>query len=64
MVDTVLVVKVDHVCWNLEALLTVEKTQRIDPIHKILFNLSHLKTVTLDIGLSDLGISSGGLRVS
>ena len=32
MVDTVLVVKVDHVCWNLEALLIVEKSQRIDPI--------------------------------
>ena len=32
MVDTVLVVKVDHVSWNLKALLTVEKSQRIDPI--------------------------------
>ena len=60
---TLLVVEVDHIRGNLEALLSAS-SQGIDPIEQILLDLSSWKTVTLDLGLSDLGISSAGLRVS
>ena len=56
MIVTPLLVKVDHVRWNLEALLS-PSSKGIDPILEILLNLSSLKTVTLDLILSDLGVS-------
>ena len=63
MLGTLLLVEVNHIRWNLEALLS-PSSQGIDPIEEILLHLSSWKTVTLDLGLSDLGISSAGLRVS
>ena len=63
MLGTLLLVEVDHIRWNLEALLS-PSSQGIDPIEEILLHLSSLKTVTLDIILSDLGVSSIGLRVT
>ena len=56
MLGTLLLVKVDHIRWNLEALLC-PSSQGIDPIEEILLHLSSLKTVTLDIILSDLEVS-------
>ena len=63
MLSTLLVVQVDHICGNLEALWSAS-SQRIDPIEQILLDLSSLKTVTLGLGLSDLGIFSAGVTVS
>ena len=63
MIATLLVVQVNHIRGNLEALLSAS-SQGIDPIQQIFLHLSSWKTVTLDLGLSDLGISSAGLRVS
>ena len=56
MIVTLLLVQVDHIRWNLEALLS-PSSQGIDPIEQILLDLSPLKTITLDLGLSDLGVS-------
>ena len=63
MLGTLLLVEVDHIRWNLETLLS-PLSQGIDPIEEILLHLSSWKTVTLDIILSDLGVSSIGLRVT
>ena len=60
---TLLVVEVDHIRGNLEALLRAS-SQGIDSIQQILLYGSSLQTVTLDLSLSDLGISSAGLTVS
>ena len=56
MLSTLLLVQVDHIRWNLEALLS-PSSQGIDPIEQILLYWSPRKTVTLDIILSDLGVS-------
>ena len=63
MLGTLLLVEVDHIRWNLEALLC-PSSQGIDPIEQILLYWSPLKTVTLNLGLSDLGVSSIGLTFS
>ena len=56
MLSTLLLVEVDHIRWNLEALMS-SSSQGIDSIEQILLDLSPLKTVTLDFILSDLGVS-------
>ena len=64
MLGTSLVVKVDHIRWHLEALLS-SSSQGIDSIDQIFLYRSLRKTTTLDLGgLSDLGISSAVLTVS
>ena len=56
MLGTLLLVEVDYIRWNLEALLS-PSSQGIDPIEQILLYWSPLKTVTLDFILSDLEVS-------
>ena len=56
MIVTHLLIKIDHIRWNLEALMS-PSSQWIDPIEQILLYWSPLKTVTLDFILSDLGVS-------
>ena len=56
MLGTFLLVKVYHIRWDLVTLLS-PSSQRIDSIDEIVFNLCSLKTVTNNLGLSDLGIS-------
>ena len=56
MIVTLLLVQVDHIRWNLEALMS-SSSQGIDPIEQILLYWSPLKTVTLDFILSDLEVS-------
>ena len=64
MIVTFLLVKVDHVRWNLVTLLS-PSSQRIDSIDEIVLNLGSLKTITHNFGLSDLGIMEyPGLTVS
>ena len=53
---TLLVVEVDHIRGNLEALLRAS-SQGIDSIQQILLYGSSLETVTLDLGPRDLGVS-------
>ena len=55
MLSTLLLVEVDHIRWNLETLLS-PSSQGIDPIEQILLYWSPLKTLTLDLILSDLGV--------
>ena len=56
MLGTLLLVEVDHIRWNLETLLS-PSSQGIDPIEQILLNYSPRNAVTLNLGLSDLGVS-------
>ena len=64
MIVTLLLVQVDHIRWNLEALLC-PSSQRIDSIDEIVLNLCSLKTITNNLGLSDLGIMEyPGMTVS
>ena len=63
MLDTFLLIKVDHIRWHLEALLS-SSSQGIHPIQQIFLYLSSLKTVTLDLGLRDLEVSPVELTVS
>ena len=55
MIVTLLLIKIDQIRWNLEALLS-PSSQGIDPIEQILLYWSPLKTLTLDLILSDLGV--------